>query len=139
MFLGHHTLTTDNAGKMALPKGYLPFLAAGLVLTAGFDGSLLIFPEADWRALAERVIGTALTNGRARTLRRHLFANAVRLTPDKYGRIPLPHHLRQTADINGELVLVGLYNYLEIWSPTAWQSVQTQPSETAVAWEDLRI
>jgi len=139
MFLGHHTLTTDSVGKMALPKGYLPFLAAGLALTAGFDGSLMIFPETDWRTLAERVISTALTNGRARALRRHLFANAVRLTPDKYGRISLPHHLQQAAGIDGELVLVGLYNYLEIWSPTAWQSAQIQPSETAVAWEGLLI
>ncbi|MFQ5434244.1 MAG: division/cell wall cluster transcriptional repressor MraZ [Anaerolineae bacterium] len=136
MFLGQHTLKPDAKGKVTLPKGYLPFLAGGLVLTAGFDGSLVVFPEADWQALAERVIGTALTNGRARTLRRHLFANAVRLTPDKNGRIPLPAHLRHLAGIDDQLIIIGLYNYLEIWSPRAWQNAQT---ETAVTWEGLPI
>lgn len=139
MFLGHHTLAIDSKGTIALPDGYQPFLAAGLVVTAGFDGSLLVLPQMNWKVLAEQVTHTHWTDGRARTLRRHLFANAETLTLDKHGRLTLPGSLRRLAGLTDRAILVGLYNYLEIWSPSGWEQAQTTSSETAVAWEGLAI
>ncbi|RMF85649.1 MAG: division/cell wall cluster transcriptional repressor MraZ, partial [Nitrospinota bacterium] len=39
---------------------------------------------------------------------------------DKSGRICIPKRLRDYAQIEGEVMVVGLYERLELWSPVLW-------------------
>ena len=39
------------------------------------------------------------------------------------GRALLPGDLREYAGIDGEAVMAGLYNRVEIWDKKAWESV----------------
>jgi MraZ protein len=40
---------------------------------------------------------------------------------DKVGRILLPQYLRELAQLESEIILVGVGDYFEIWSPAMWE------------------
>ncbi|HEY7509612.1 MAG TPA: hypothetical protein VIG50_05125, partial [Vicinamibacteria bacterium] len=41
---------------------------------------------------------------------------------DVQGRILLPHALRTAAGLQREVVVVGVLNRIELWSPDTWQT-----------------
>jgi MraZ protein len=123
MFLGEFVRTIDDKGKLKLPETYGAKLAAGFVVTRGFDRNLMVFTRQGWRELAEKIVAQSLFNMDSRALRRRLFAHAAELTPDRNGRISLPLSLCEFAGIGGQAVLAGMYDYLEIWSGENWVAV----------------
>jgi DNA-binding transcriptional regulator/RsmH inhibitor MraZ len=48
------------------------------------------------------------------------------------GYITLPQALRSFAGINGEIVLSGMYNHIELWSAERWL-----PVRESVEYEDI--
>jgi len=120
MFLGQFHGRLDAQGTFHLPPSLCAHLAAGMVLTRGLDKCLMLFPRQAWQELAHKVSGLSFTLPEARALRRLLFAGALYCLAEGEGHITLPEELCAYAQIEGDLVLVGLGAYLEIWSPTTW-------------------
>ncbi|MCB8944709.1 MAG: division/cell wall cluster transcriptional repressor MraZ [Ardenticatenaceae bacterium] len=141
MFLGEHTHTIDDKGRLTIPAKYRALLAKGMVVTRGFDQNLMLFPIDGWEELAARIAERPLSDESVRSFRRRVFSGAMDLTSDKQGRILLPQYLRDFAGINGEVVVAGMFNYLEIWSTDNWETVRAsiEDSNDAARWEDLGI
>jgi MraZ protein len=141
MFLGEYVHTIDDKGRLTIPAKYRGELAAGLVVTRGFDQNLMIFALDGWRELAEQIVARPQSDLSLRTFRRRVFAGAIDLVPDRQGRIVLPSYLREFAGIEGEVVVAGMYNYVEVWSSETWQGVREtiENSSDAARWDDLGI
>ena len=125
MFLGQHERQIER-GKVLLPAAFAAHLDSRSVLTRGFDRNLLVFPAAHWQSLAARLAGLAVTKADARQLRRHLFAGAQPLSLDAAGWMALPSELADYGALEETAVLVGVYDYAEIWSPDRWSTAQEQ-------------
>ncbi len=141
MFLGEFTHTIDSKGRLTIPAKFRGELAAGLVVTRGFDQNLMLFTIEGWQDLAEKIAARPLADEDVRAFRRRVFSGAVDLEPDRQGRILLPPYLREFAGIDGDVVIAGLYNYVELWSATAWETVRDSinDSSDAARWEDLGV
>lgn len=141
MFLGEYTHTIDDKGRLTIPAKFRGLLAAGLVVTRGFDQNLMLFPLDGWQELAQRISERPLSDESVRSFRRRVFSGAVDLMPDRQGRILLPSYLREFAAIDGEAVIAGMFNYLELWSSDAWKTVRQsiESNEDAARWEALGI
>ncbi len=141
MFLGEYTHTIDDKGRLTIPSKFRGELAAGLVVTRGFDQNLMVFPLDEWQEMAERILSRPFTDDSVRTFRRRVFSGAVDLVPDRQGRIVLPVYLRDFAGIDGEVVVAGMYNYLEIWRVSYWQTLRetVENSSDTARWNDLGI
>jgi MraZ protein len=141
MFLGEATHTIDSKGRLTIPARYRGALAAGLVVTRGFDQNLMLFPLDGWQELAARITQRPLADDDMRAFRRRVFSGAVDLVPDRQGRILLPPYLRNFAGMNGEVVIAGMYDYLELWSADAWVAVRQdiEANNNTERWMDLGI
>ncbi len=141
MFLGEYIHTIDSKGRLTIPARFRGELAAGLVVTRGFDQNLMIFPLDGWQELAERILNRPLGDADVRVFRRRVFSGAVDLTPDRQGRIVVPPYLRNFAKISSEVVVAGMYNYVEVWDTNDWQAVrETIENNNDVArWDALGI
>jgi MraZ protein len=141
MFLGEFQHNIDDKGRVTIPARYRGELAAGLVVTRGFDQNLMLFTMDEWQALATRIAERPLSDEGVRAFRRRVFSGAADLNPDRQGRILLPTYLREFAGLTGEVVIAGNFNYLEIWSVDAWKTVRAsiEGSGDANRWEDLGI
>jgi MraZ protein len=123
MFLGRFAHSVDNKGRVAVPARFRDRLSGELILTRGNDRCLYLFTQEAFEPLAAKL--EALPNGDAdaRNLRRAVFSAAEPVEIDKQGRIIIPDHLRQYASISGEVSIIGLGSYIEIWDTQSWQTL----------------
>jgi MraZ protein len=141
MFLGEYTHTIDDKGRLTIPAKFRGELAAGLVVTRGFDQNLMLFSMDGWQSLADRITQRPLADEDMRAFRRRVFAGAVDLEPDRQGRILLPQYLRDFAGMNSDVVVAGMYDYVELWSAETWVSVResAETNSDTDRWLDLGI
>lgn len=141
MFLGEFSHTIDTKGRLTIPAKYREAFADGVVVTRGFDQNLMLYSKSEWDALARRIAQRPLSDQSVRAFRRRVFSGAVDLNTDKQGRVLLPQYLRDFAGINGEVIVAGNFNYMEIWSRAAWMNVREsiENSDDAERWADLGI
>lgn len=127
MFRGINSATLDAKGRMALPARVREAVAAmsegQLVVTIDTkERCLLLYPLPLWEEVQQKLENLPNVNPRSRTLQRLLIGHATDLEPDGTGRVLLPQQLRDYAELDKKLVLVGQGNKVEIWSEARWES-----------------
>lgn len=112
-----------------MPARFRDRLSGELILTRGNDGCLYLFTEESWEPLAAKLNALPTGDEDARNLRRAVFSSAEPVELDKQGRVIIPDHLRQYAAITGDVSIIGLGEYIEIWDTQAWQKLDGQIAE----------
>lgn len=120
MFLGHFEHAIDEKGRITVPARFRELLADGAFVTQGFDRNLIVLPAPSFEQMYSNVNQMSMTDPTARQLKRFIFANAVQVDFDKAGRMLLPQFLRETAQLEGMAIMVGVGDHFEIWSPRNW-------------------
>jgi MraZ protein len=126
LFLGEFEHAIDDRSRLAIPARFRPALDDGLVITRGLDRCLVIYDSESWRSMAERVRTLNPWQGDARRMQRHFFSGAVPAQPDKLGRVVIPQFLRTYAQLDGDVVVVGLFDRIEVWARGEWQRERSQ-------------
>ncbi|MCI0519559.1 MAG: division/cell wall cluster transcriptional repressor MraZ [Chloroflexi bacterium] len=124
MFLGQYLHNLDGKGRLMIPVRYRPALEAGVYATQGFDGNIMLWPVEAFEKIAQRVNQASITDPSSRLLRRLIYSSSDKLELDKAGRILLPDFLRHAAGLDSAVMVVGVGDYLEIWSPALWEGQQ---------------
>jgi len=119
--LGTHSYQLDPKGRISLPARFREALADGAFLTLGQDGCLYCFPRAEWDARAEEVRRAPLSDPDGRAYARMFFGSAEPVELDAQGRLVVPQRLRAQVGIGREVVVVGVFDRLEIWDREAHQ------------------
>jgi MraZ protein len=122
MFIGEFSHAVDVKGRMSMPAKFRENLGESFFITKGLDHCLFVFPESEWRLFEEKLKTLPLTNKNARAFVRMFFAGATEGSFDKQGRILVPQTLREHADIDKEVTVIGVGERIEIWSNTNWES-----------------
>ena len=127
VFRGINSATLDAKGRMALPtrvRELVAELSGGqLVVTIDTrERCLLLYPLSLWEEVQRKLENLPNVNPRSRTLQRLLIGHATDLEPDANGRVLLPQKLREYAELDKKLVLVGQGNKVEIWSEPRWEA-----------------
>ena len=141
MFMGEYNHTVDEKGRLIIPAKYREELGNEFVVTKGLDGCLFAYGLSEWPVLEEKLRALPLTNKDARAFARFMLAGAASVEIDKQGRILLPQVLRNFAEIEKEVVLIGVASRFEIWNRTKWEenSIDDNVEELAEKMENLGI
>jgi MraZ protein len=127
MFLGQYHHNLDEKGRLTIPARFRDVLAIdGAYILQGFDNNLMVVTAPKFDALSQRINGMSMTDPSARLLRRLFFSTADRLEVDRSGRILIPQFLRQVAGLDGDVVIVGVGDYFEVWSASVWSNQLAQ-------------
>ena len=117
---GEYKHSIDAKGRLAMPARLREELGERFTVTKGLDGCLAVYPEKEWEALEDRIRG--LGNGeKARRVKRYYFANAFDAQLDAQGRILIPAGLREFADLQKDVVVIGQLDHAEIWNSEKWR------------------
>jgi len=124
-FYGQFRTTLDDKGRFALPAKLRnvsgptgqPLLDGNLVLTKGLDGCLALYPELEWADIQKRFSSLSFTNKNFRFFSRLFYAMATPVRPDRSGRILIPSYLIKEANLNKELLVLGVNKWVEVWDP----------------------
>ncbi len=125
MFLGTHYVTMDGKGRVLIPAKLREALTSrysGSLILTNFDTCIAAYPREEWMILQEKVRSLPSMDADVINFVRYFFANAEQCDLDRTGRILIPLKLRSFANLNGEVVLVGVMNKIEVWSKAEWES-----------------
>ncbi len=120
MLRGNSPAKIDEKGRLKVPSLFRSFVEQeyGLeVFVTSLTGeSVRIYPMAVWNEIERKLAAVPSTlPARARFFDRvNYYGQAAEL--DKQGRVLIHPLLREVADMNGEVDVFGLYNYLEVWN-----------------------
>lgn len=129
MFLGEYQHSLDDKGRLVLPAKFRDQLADGLVVTKGQDRCVFVFPASRWELEVEKVNSLARTVPRNRNFARAFFASASDQQLDRQGRIQVPAVLRSYADLDKDVVIVGVAERIEVWNTEAWARLSADADE----------
>lgn len=127
MFRGINAITIDGKGRLAVPTRYRDALStqdgASLVVTIDTDERcLLLYPQGAWQLIENALQRLPSFNAHARRIQRLLIGHATDVELDSHGRILLPSLLREYAQLDKSVVMIGQGNKFEVWSESLWQS-----------------
>lgn len=124
MFRGLNVLNLDAKGRIAMPTRYRDQLvqqcASRLVITVDRDHCLLLYPLPEWEEIERKLVKLPSFNRQARSLQRLLVGHATESDMDAQGRILLSPPLRQFAQLDKKVVLIGQGNKFECWDEQTW-------------------
>lgn len=138
MFMGEYNHTIDSKGRLIVPAKFREVLGDEFVVTKGLDGCLFVYPDTEWQIFEEKLKTLPLTNKNARQFTRFFLAGAATCEVDKQGRILLPQVLREFAELEKDVVLVGVASRIEIWSKERWdESINNYDADMDNVAEDM--
>jgi MraZ protein len=129
-FLGSYQYQLDDKGRVSLPAAFRREAAdQSFVLIQAHPPALSLYPEGTWFGVEEQMRDLLKHQPEARMDVLSLMASAVEVVPDSQGRILIPGRLKEAAQLDGQVMLVGLIDRVEIWTPTQFQ--QSAQADTA--------
>ena len=123
MFRGSSFHTIDSKGRIIIPARFRDVIKAqgsNGVMVSRMDGGLVAYTYDEWRKIETRILSLAEKSENMRRFRRVFIGGAFECACDKQDRILLPQNLRQYAELDKEIVLVGVLDHFEIWSRKSW-------------------
>ena len=128
MFQGAAALSLDAKGRLAIPARHRDALVAAangtLVLTAHPHRCLLLYPHPAWEPVRDKVLSAPSLEQKSALIKRLLVGFAREEEMDSAGRLLIAPELRQFAQFEKQVWLVGQGNHFEIWSDAGWQKQQ---------------
>lgn len=125
MFRGVQHVSMDAKGRLAMPARHRePLLAecgGNIVVTIDTQSAcLVIYPLPEWERFEQEVQALPSMKSAVRRFQRLTLGYAADLELDGNGRFLIPPSLREHAQFDKKLVVVGQGNRLELWSEALW-------------------
>lgn len=125
MFYGEYEHAIDRKGRVIIPATFRKTLQTNnidtIFLTRGLDGCLFVFSEPEWRVAEAHFKQVPFTKAEGRKFNRLFFSGAIEVRLDRLGRVLVPKHLKEFAQIKQDVMIVGVGNRMEIWSKDKWR------------------
>jgi MraZ protein len=122
MFLGTHEPRLDDKGRLVLPAKFRDGFSTDVVLTKGQDLSIVMWPLSEFQLYAQKIREASRNDARVRSYLRVFFSSAFDEQIDKQSRITLPSALRDYAQLDRDVIVVGADTTVEIWDPKLWNT-----------------
>jgi len=107
------------------------------VMITRMDKSLFAYALDEWGRIEEKILALAEKSDAMRRFRRVFVGGAFECVCDKQGRVLIPPTLREYAQLEKEIILVGVLDHFEIWSKDNWEK-ENQLMESDMLKEEVR-
>jgi len=127
-FSGKHYKSLDAKGRLIIPAPFREILSSNhssklIITNEVFDKCLCAYAVEEWQQLIDRVNQLPQTSDAVKYYMRRVIGSAVESEIDRQGRVLLSPALRVDSGLNGEVVLLGLGNRIEIWDKAELEGV----------------
>lgn len=141
MFKGIYPVNLDTKGRLAIPTKLRPVLHDScdgrLMVTTDPDGCLMLFTLPEWGKVEKQFEILPTLNTHVRAIKRLIIGHAMDCDMDGQGRISLSETLRQYANLEKQVVLVGQLTKFEIWDAKTWNESRDAITQDA-SLDDLK-
>ena len=132
MFRGRYEHTVTNTGRVSIPSRFREvcrdkYGEETFVIT-NFDKCLVAYPMKEWNEIETKISELPQFRQDVTAFMRYLMGGAVDCPIDSQGRVLIPQSLRNHANINKEVVMIGMLKKIEIWAKETWDEQESKSS-----------
>lgn len=131
LLIGEHEHTLDEKKRVSLPKGFREALGKKVVITRGLDNCLVIYSRSAWERMAEKLQSLSIVHADTRGFSRFLLSGAAEIDVDGVGRILIPDHQKDYANLKKRVVFAGVSDRVEVWDASRWQEYKRRIDKDA--------
>jgi MraZ protein len=151
MFRGQFVHSIDAKGRVSLPARFRDTVMADrggqlIVTPAPFDPCLHLYPLATWEQFEQKISELSTLDPNIVRFRRLYVSAAIECELDRAGRVLVPPHLREKAELtkDKDVVWAGMGRLIEVWSKARWDaelgmSPEEQQAFKRAVMEQVRI
>mgnify|MGYP002539417926 FL=1 len=133
MLIGEYEHSLDAKGRLIMPAKLREDIGEKFIITKGLDGCLFGFSQAEWNNFEEKLKTLPLTNKNARDFVRFFLSGATECEIDKQGRFLIAGNLREYAQMEKEIAIIGVGTRIEIWNKEKWKEYNSDENISADA------
>jgi MraZ protein len=131
LFYGEYQHTVDPKGRVIVPSKFRDGLGEEFILTKGLDSCLFAYSKDEWSSLENKLKALPFTDKDVRAFIRFFFAGASECEVDKQGRILIPQNLREYAEFDKDIYVIGVSTRVEIWDKNKWENYSSNDNVSA--------
>ena len=133
LLIGEYEHSLDVKGRLIMPAKLRQDMGEKFILTKGLDGCLFAFSQEEWLNFETKLKTLPLSDKNARNFVRFFLSGATECELDKQGRFLIPNNLRKVANLEKEVVIIGVGTRLEIWNKNTWETCDEDISADEIA------
>jgi MraZ protein len=124
LLTGTYERTLDEKLRLAMPKTLREALQGEkqLLLTPGTDGSLSLYSQISFADLTAQLASRSPSGQDVRAFSRLLYSQSHSVEIDSQGRMRIPGELARLANLEGEVILLGVGDRVELWNKSRWEA-----------------
>jgi MraZ protein len=128
-FVGQFQHTLDAKGRLILPAKFRVEYERGGHLSPNSDGCVALWTPGEFARQADERLQQARSGGADELrLARYWAANSSDAEFDRQGRFALPASIREYGQLEGDVLIVGSLDHIELWDPTIYDE-KVNPAE----------
>ena len=131
MLIGEYEHSLDVKGRLIMPAKLREDMGEKFIITKGLDGCLFGFSQNEWTNFEEKLKTLPLTNKNARDFVRFFLSGAIECELDKQGRVLIASNLREYANMEKDVAIIGVGTRLEIWDREKWKAYNSDENISA--------
>ena len=131
MLIGEYEHSLDVKGRLIMPAKLREDMGEKFIITKGLDGCLFGFSQNEWTNFEEKLKTLPLTNKNARDFVRFFLSGAIECELDKQGRFLIASNLREYANMEKDVAIIGVGTRLEIWDRETWKAYNSEENISA--------
>ncbi|MBC8345454.1 MAG: division/cell wall cluster transcriptional repressor MraZ [Candidatus Marinimicrobia bacterium] len=132
-FTGEYSYSLDAKGRVNIPAKFRNVLTAendqSFVITRGMDPCVWVYPIIVWQSIEDELRKLSSLSQVNRSFVRSTVRYASSVQYDKQGRIAVSPNLIEYAQLEKEVLILGMVNKIEIWNPALLDSADKQSQE----------
>jgi len=132
MFRGRYDHTVTNTGRVSIPSKFREvcrekYGEETFVIT-NFDKCLVAYPLKEWNEIETKISQLPQFRQDVSASMRYLMGGAIDCPIDSQGRVLINQSLRSHANIQKEVVMIGMLKKIEIWAKEIWDKEESLSS-----------
>ncbi len=123
---GEYDCKVDAKGRFLFPSVLLSFFSEEeqneFVINKSMDSCLVLYPQKVWEQEIEKIYSKNQFLEKNRAFARMFQSGAQPVHLDNQKRILIPKKLLEASEIQNDIVLIGAYDRIEIWSKEKFEN-----------------
>ena len=139
MFRGNHPTRVDEKGRLKVPaefKRVIDEKYGNQFYITSLDGKVAqVYPFEEWERIEQKLASLSTYNPTKKKFLDRVSYYGQQVEMDGQGRLLMPQLLRETAQIKGEVAVMGTLTYLEVRN---LEALRKEIEENPITDEDTR-
>ncbi|MDA8310452.1 MAG: division/cell wall cluster transcriptional repressor MraZ [Actinomycetota bacterium] len=121
IFVGRYEHSLDSKGRVILPAKFRADFERGGYLSENQEGCLALWTLGEFQRQLQAMREQAAEGRTGRNRTRLWAAHSHEVEIDRQGRMAIPAHLRDFAGLDGDVLVNGAIDRIELWNPSVWE------------------